>query len=78
MVTLSIPAKLSCDEPGCTETQPAHIVLLASGGLGFKPATPGWRVGVSQGGAFVARCTTHATSIVTDQRALSVAREQEH
>ena len=39
MVSVSIPAKISCDHEGCEATAPAQLILTATGGFVFKPTT---------------------------------------
>lgn len=64
MIELGTPVDMVCDVNGCTARQVARLVLLASGGFGAKPQTPGWQVGKRQdSGVFVVRCPAHQVVI---------------
>jgi hypothetical protein len=63
MITLTLPAKLSCDEVDCQVSLPVTLCLLGNGGFGFQPHGDyhGWRFvhprGV--GGPLMASCSAH-------------------
>ncbi len=60
MVLVDTPARMTCDAPGCTESQPVRLALMTSGTLGFKPSNAKWQVGASkENGAFITRCPEH-------------------
>lgn len=61
MVTISIPAKMSCVDPGCEAHVPVQLALHAGGGFVFKPTVPSkdWQVVSDKSGVVLCRCPKH-------------------
>jgi hypothetical protein len=63
MITLTLPAKLSCDEVDCQVSLPVTLCLLGNGGFGFRPHGDhsGWRFVQPRGfgGPLLASCPVH-------------------
>jgi len=64
MIRLDAKAVAECDHPECRSTQTVKLVLLASGGWGFRPESEAWQVGVSPQGVFVALCPEHTRAVL--------------
>lgn len=67
----SLPATVRCDEEGCAAQLPAELVLLATGGFGFRPLSVAeiktWQVGVTQNGQYATFCDTHSKKVMRPQ-----------
>lgn len=68
MIHLRLPAEIACDHENCEASAPVTLILLASGGFGFKgPRLKApWQVAVARqnpGGPFLCHCPKHATVI---------------
>jgi hypothetical protein len=60
-IIVKLPVQARCE--GCADIVLVELVLLASGGFGFRPvdksAAEGWVFGVNPSGVFEARCPKH-------------------
>lgn len=68
-VVLKFGAEMRCEEEGCPETAPAELILLATGGLAFRPAAAGkgWEVALPRGNPtapYATRCPAHKRKLV--------------
>ena len=66
MIRMEVPARMHCDEPGCTMSSPVALLLTGAGGFVFKPKGNDWQVILPQSNVtapFLTRCPEHKQTI---------------
>lgn len=67
MLLVDLPARMTCDIDGCTETQPAELALTAAGTFIFRVKDTAWQVTVAKNAPmapFGSRCPAHRQRLV--------------
>lgn len=64
MILVDIPARMACDEDGCTAVVAVQLCLTMGGGFVFRPpATGKWQLNPARNGTIGVRCEKHHQSV---------------
>lgn len=79
MIVPTLTAYMRCDhdrpDGGCDKALPVQLVLLVSGGFGFRPPPDAkeWQVSVGPAGQFITLCPAHKQTLVEPPADLAAA-----